>query len=164
MRYMLLMRHANAAFPDPGMTDYDRPLTEVGRLEAARAAAKLLDSGLLPDKVYCSPARRAAETLALVSEVVGLDRGIVTEMGELYSGDPATYLETVHSAAEDRVTLLVGHNPMLEDCALALADDGNEEDIARLRNGFPTGAIAVVRLTGMNGATKGFLERVIATH
>jgi phosphohistidine phosphatase len=156
MRYMLLMRHANAAFPDPGMTDYERPL------EAARAAAKLVDTGLLPDKVLCSPARRAAETLALVSEVAGIRRDIVTEMGELYSGDPSTYMQTVQSAADDRVTLLVGHNPMLEDCALALAEDGNEEDIAKLRNGFPTGAIAVVRLTGVNGSTKGYLERVIS--
>jgi phosphohistidine phosphatase len=162
MRYVLMMRHANAAFPDPGMKDYDRPLTDLGRIEARTTATELAAVGLTPDVVLCSPARRAAETLEAVSPILGIDRNDVVELGELYSGDPETYVRKAKDSDENRVTMLIGHNPMLEDAAITLSENGNEDDIARLRNGMPTGAIAVLRLTGTNGATRAFLERFIA--
>lgn len=164
MRYMLLMRHANAAFPDPGTTDYDRPLTDIGRAEARSTAAMLADAGLLPDRVVCSTARRAAQTLEVVSSVLPIDAANVVELPTLYSGGPEVYADAVRRAAEDEVTLLIGHNPMIEDCALDLLDDGNEDDVNRLRSGFPTGAIAVLRLTGVNGSTAAYLERLLTTH
>ncbi|MCU0830771.1 MAG: histidine phosphatase family protein [Rhizobiaceae bacterium] len=161
MRYVLMMRHANAAFPDPGMTDYDRPLTDLGRVEARTTAAELAAVGLTPDLVLCSPARRAAETLETVSPILGIDSSDVRQVGELYSGGPETYVETAKQAHDNRVTMLIGHNPMLEDAAISLSEDGNEDDIALLRNGMPTGAIAVLRITGANGSTRSYLERLI---
>jgi phosphohistidine phosphatase len=38
--------------------------------------------------------------------------------------------------------LLVGHNPGLQDLALALAGGGDSETLARLRAKMPTGALA----------------------
>jgi phosphohistidine phosphatase len=162
MRYVLMMRHANAAFPDPGMKDYDRPLTEIGRMEARRTATELAASGLAPHVVLCSTARRAAETLDTVAPILGIAPADVVELSELYSGDPELYVRKAKAAEENRVTMMIGHNPMLEDAAIALSDEGNEEDIARLRSGFPTGAIAVFRLTGLNGSTRAYLERIIS--
>jgi phosphohistidine phosphatase len=161
MRYMLLMRHAQAAFPDPGMTDFDRPLTSHGHDQAKANARALALTGLTPDHVLCSPARRAMETLTHVVDMLGLETDSVQYMSTLYTGDPATYLAAANAAADSRITMLIGHNPMLEDCALELAKSGNDSDIACLRNGFPTGAIAVFKLTGKDRETSGILERLI---
>ena len=40
--------------------------------------------------------------------------------------------------------LLVGHNPGLQDLALALAGGGDAETLARLRARMPTGALATL--------------------
>ena len=40
--------------------------------------------------------------------------------------------------------LLVGHNPGLQDLALALAGGGDSETLARLRAKMPTGALATL--------------------
>ncbi len=46
--------------------------------------------------------------------------------------------------------LLIGHNPGLEQLALALADRG--ADLARLREKFPTGALATIVVGGESWA------------
>jgi len=38
--------------------------------------------------------------------------------------------------------MLVGHNPSIEDLALALCSDGNQDSLLKLRAGFPTAALA----------------------
>ena len=61
--------------------------------------------------------------------------------------------------------LIVGHNPGLHDLALALVGDGSSDDIARLREGYPTGALAEIRFeidhwSGLSPAS-GRLERLV---
>ena len=42
--------------------------------------------------------------------------------------------------------MLVGHNPGIAELAAHLAVHGRDEDRARLRRSFPTGALAVVSI------------------
>ena len=55
----------------------DQPLTEVGRGQAAAAAARLATAGA--EVVVCSPLRRARETAELVAQAAGLE--LVVEQG-----------------------------------------------------------------------------------
>ena len=41
--------------------------------------------------------------------------------------------------------LVIGHNPMTEDLAMAVSGDGDEAARAMLNHGFPTSGLAVVR-------------------
>jgi phosphohistidine phosphatase len=44
--------------------------------------------------------------------------------------------------------LLIGHNPGLEELVLALAGDGLDDSLERVRTKFPTSAIAVLSWYG----------------
>ena len=44
--------------------------------------------------------------------------------------------------------MLVGHNPMLEDAALALAKLGDADALEDLHMGFRTAGLAVIRFDG----------------
>ena len=57
--------------------------------------------------------------------------------------------------------LLIGHNPMMEDLAMALSGDGDADARNALVAGFPTSALAVIRFPGKLAETapgKGYLE------
>ena len=164
MRYLLLMRHANAAFPDPGMKDFDRPLTDLGWSEARATAQDLHEIGILPDRVYCSTARRARETLDAVTPLLTLAPDAIVSVDRLYAGGPSDYVDIAARDDAGDVIMVIGHNPMIEDAALALSVDGDPASISALRDGFPTAGIAVIRLDdGDGGSVDGFLERMIRT-
>ena len=57
--------------------------------------------------------------------------------------------------------LVVGHNPMMEDLAMALSGDGDEKARSALVAGFPASALAVIRFANDLSQTapgKGYLE------
>src|SRR5262245_57101438 len=63
MKHVILVRHASA---EQGERDRERPLSALGRSEAermARVLERLSASGFRPERLLCSPARRARETL-----------------------------------------------------------------------------------------------------
>ena len=71
MRELILLRHAHAEPGAAGQADFDRPLSSQGLAEAEAAGRWLADQGLVPDRVLCSPARRARETLEAVLSLTG---------------------------------------------------------------------------------------------
>ncbi|MGY1594196.1 SixA phosphatase family protein [Geodermatophilus sp. SYSU D00708] len=138
---LVLVRHAEAAH---AAVDADRPLTEHGSRAAAAIGAWLRRTGLVPDRVLVSPARRAAQTweqagAAAPSPVVDL---------RIYGNSVAALLAAVRETPDDVATLaLVGHNPSIQGLA-ALLDDGNGSPPARrgLEAGFRAGGVAVLDL------------------
>ena len=77
----------------------------------------------IPDLVLCSSAKRARETLDWVARHIGNGRVIYSD--SLYSTDAAGYVEFIRATANGDEVLLVGHNPMMEDVAMALSGDGD---------------------------------------
>jgi hypothetical protein len=63
MRRLYLLRHAKSSWEDVGLADHDRPLAPRGRRAAKAIGRHLRDSGIEPELVLCSSARRAQETL-----------------------------------------------------------------------------------------------------
>jgi phosphohistidine phosphatase len=60
--------------------------------------------------------------------------------------------------------LVIGHNPMMEDLAFAVAGNGSEIACAALNSGFPTSGLAVIDFPGslVSAAPgKGYLEAFI---
>lgn len=136
-RTLVILRHAKAANPD-GVIDVDRPLTERGQLDARAAGAWLVEQGIVPDLVLCSPARRTRETwhgvalaLAAAPEVRYAD--------DVYNASLDELLDVIHTADGATTVLLIGHNPGLAELSAVLDPSG------ALPNGFPTSAIAVHR-------------------
>lgn len=146
-RYLFLLRHAKAAPSGLASADFERPLTERGLKDAAKMAALLVDLGVHPDRVLCSPAVRTRQTLEQIAMAIpGLKASYPADM---YLIGWEALLSQLRKQKDDvRSTLVVGHNPGIEDLAMSLADpdQGESEDLRRLQTKFPTAGLAVLKL------------------
>lgn len=148
MRQLILLRHAHAMPPAPGQDDADRPLSAQGVAEAEAAGAWLLDRGLRPDRVLCSPARRTRQTLEPVLAALGhVDQRL--EPG-IYEATPGALLALADEHREVPRLMLVGHNPGLEQLVALLASGPSGE-----YRGMPPAGIAVLQLPQHGGLEPG---------
>ncbi|HBN53237.1 MAG TPA: phosphoglycerate mutase, partial [Stenotrophomonas sp.] len=139
MRELILLRHAHAEPADNGLADIDRPLSPHGLAEAEAAGRWLLEQRLVPDRVLCSPARRARETLEAVLSLTGYVEQRLEE--RIYDATPGTLAALVDEHREVERLLLVGHNPGMERL-VALMHSGQSGDY----RGMPTASVAVLSL------------------
>lgn len=152
VRTLLLLRHAKSSWADPLVSDHDRPLAPRGEHAAQRIAAHLRTAGIRPELVLCSSARRTRDTLDALRPVLDATSEIRIE-DDLYGADAREMIDrlrtldpTVSSA------MIIGHNPGLQELALALAGDGVESAARQLRAKFPTCALATLDLSGSDWA------------
>jgi len=160
MSRLYLLRHAKASWAEPGMRDFDRPLDRGGRADAAQTGVRMLAAGYRPERVLCSSARRARETLdGLTQGPVEKDR--VHFLDQLYTDDAQGYLALIRDNGDAASLLVIGHNPMMEDLASAISRDGDASALAALSGGFPTSGLAVIRFAdgfGEAAPGRGYLE------
>ena len=116
--------------------------------------------GHVPDRVLCSTARRARETLQLAQAGLGTTPPVSFDDG-VYWGSAEQLLDLIRRVPPAARTLLVvGHDPAIAELALTLtatsspAHVGAVSDAApaamldRMRAKFPTAAIAVLEFAG----------------
>jgi phosphohistidine phosphatase len=144
MKRVYLLRHAKSSWKDRSLADRDRPLAGRGR-RAAKAMARHLEAERIrPDLVLCSPARRTRETLERVERAFG-DRVDARLDESLYGASEAELFELLEGLPREvESVMLIGHNPGLEELALALASEG--EALPRMREKYPTAALATIDL------------------
>lgn len=148
MPTLLLLRHAKSSWKDDELDDFDRPLNSRGRRAAPAMGEVLLERGLVPGRVLCSPAERTRETWALVAEILGADVP-ASYPDPLYLAEAGDILDVVRrEGGRAERLLVVGHNPGLQDLAVALAADGDDELRARMAGKFPTAALAILSVEG----------------
>jgi phosphohistidine phosphatase len=157
MRTLYLLRHAKSSWDDPALPDHERPLAPRGRRDAERIAEHLRRRGITPALVLCSSAVRTQETLDLLQPALAEVAVEVEE--ELYGASSETLLERIRSVSDEVSSLLlIGHNPGLQDLALALASSGAE--LERLEAKFPTAALATLALARWSTLAPGDAELV----
>ena len=148
---LALLRHANSAPGASGVRDFDRPLSAGGEKAAAWMGQHLRDRGFVPDRILCSPARRARATLECLGE--GFENFPGLEFPEeFYLATPGTLLNHIALVGDARRVLVVAHNPGLEDLANELAGRGAGSTGAQaaLGLGFAASALAVFEVGGPN--------------
>jgi phosphohistidine phosphatase len=140
---LLLLRHAKSSWDDPSLPDHDRPLAKRGRKAAERVGAHLRRADAAPDLVLCSSSRRTRETLqrlALGTAEISVEDG-------LYAASDEALLARLREVPEEVPTaLVIAHNPGMQDLAIDLAGPDLGDEAARLRERFPTGALATFEL------------------
>ena len=143
MRRLILLRHAKSDWPE-NTPDRDRPLAERGRAQAPLMGGYLAGEHIIPDLALVSPAKRTQETWALFSAAYS-EKIRARKEPRLYATNAEAMIGLVAEAPDEARTLLVcGHNPGAHEAALALVGHGDRYAFARLRDGFPTCAIAIV--------------------
>jgi phosphohistidine phosphatase len=143
----------------PGVRDFDRPLDASGIADAEAMGAAMRACGYVPDLTICSNARRARETLEGLAG--NADTGRVLFFDKLYTEDAAGYLSLIRDNGSFGSLLVIGHNPMMEDLAMAISGGGEEAARGTMNHGFPTSGLAVVRFDGDLSAAApgaGYLE------
>ena len=112
---VVLVRHAIAEERRPGLRDAARKLTPEGKDKLEKAARGLKRLGNEPDRILTSPLVRAAETAAVLAEV--LAPGVRPEtFAPLAPGHAPR--EVREALPEDEGTVvLVGHEPDLGELA-----------------------------------------------
>ncbi len=142
---LLLLRHAKSSWDEPSLADSDRPLAPKGRKAAARIGEHLRAEGLTAELVLCSSALRTRETLEALASAFE-DAQVLIE-DRLYGAGDDDLLARLREVPDSVTTAaLIGHNPGAHDLALSLVRSG--KDLRRMRNKFPTGALAVLDLDG----------------
>ncbi len=143
-----LLRHAKSSWAVAGIADSDRPLAPRGERDARRLAKHLGEHGVAPALVLCSSSRRTRETLELIAGALPRKAKIVVEDG-LYAASAGDLLQRL-GGIPDAIpsALLIGHNPGIQDLAMTLA--GNGVGLERVREGFPTCALATIRMPALN--------------
>jgi phosphohistidine phosphatase len=140
----MLLRHAKSDWSKPGERDHDRTLAARGRADAPRVGAYMASHGLVPDLVVCSTARRARETYDLVAAAFAKPPKLVHDP-RVYDNNPDVLSEVIRKTGRDvHVLLLVGHNPSFQSFADAMTASGHGDARQRLREKFPTAALAVI--------------------
>lgn len=150
MKRLFLLRHAKSSWDEPGLPDHRRPLAARGRRACDVIAEHLRAEGVAPQLVLCSPARRARETLERVAG--GLpERFELRIKPELYGASASELAEVLRELADEfDSVMLIGHNPGIQQLAIALAAPG--EGAEGVVGKFPTAALATLAFEGGWGA------------
>ncbi len=146
LQRIFLLRHAQAAWPAPGESDFDRALDDKGRIEASVIAGLVAGHGYIADRVLCSGARRCRETAETVTRAFGRDFPIKIAP-ELYHGMTDSYLAVIGAEKNAQSLMIVGHNPTIEELMETLV--GPDATWSAISGGYPTAGFAVIdRATG----------------
>lgn len=160
MSRLFLLRHAKAIAAKPAMKDFDRPLDKEGISSLDKLAKAMKASEILPGKVLLSASCRTRETASGLIERLAIDVEMIVDE-TIYGGGAGEYIQAIKKHAGSESLMLVGHNPSIEDLALALCGDGDPFSVSRLKSGFPTAALATITFDGPLSAIargQGFLE------
>lgn len=144
MSVLYLLRHAKSSWDDSGLEDRERPLAPRGRRASALIAEHLRGDHVAPALVLCSSALRTRETLAAILPVLEGEVEIRIEDGIYGAGVDALLARLSDVPDSLPSVLLIGHNPSIHELALTLAGRGDGLD--RLRERFPTGALATLSI------------------
>src|SRR6478609_2203520 len=151
IRTLLLLRHAQTEDSRPGHRDHDRRLTATGEEQARAVGRFVADRGLAVDRVLCSSAVRARQTLELIGERVTIDPSRIVISDRLYNAGTDTLIEAIRELdGADQIALVVGHAPALPGVAYELADPDSStpEATAAIADRFPAATLAWLQFDG----------------
>ena len=123
MRTLFLIRHAKSSWDNPGLRDFNRPLNERGFREAPRMALILRETGVKPDLIVSSPAKRALTTALFFAEAFGIPEDAVLREPDIYEAHPSEIFRIISALPDTaEVVLMFGHNPTFTEVANAFTD------------------------------------------
>lgn len=124
MKTLFLVRHAKSSWSTPGMRDFDRPLNERGMNDAPKMASFLQKSGMAPDLLVSSPAKRAITTARSFAAVFRINESDIVLNPDIYEAEPTDVLRIISELPETSSTAMIfGHNPTFTDIANRFSED-----------------------------------------
>jgi phosphohistidine phosphatase len=119
---LFILRHSKSDWRDSALSDHDRALNSRGKHDAEQLARWLKANSIRPNKVICSTALRARQTLQPIIEYLDLADGDIQYEERLYLASLKNLLQVIRAAKPNQGSLMiVGHNPGLDELVTYLA-------------------------------------------
>ena len=149
MDRLILMRHAKAERRSASGEDFDRPLTEEGRRDAAVIGVALAKDGLAPSLALVSASQRTVETWEAMQG--SFPKARMQVLRNLYNAAPMEILDALEGVTAATV-LVVGHNHGIHELSVGLLKEGGAGSavLGKVASRFPT-ATAVAFVIDGNG-------------
>ena len=147
-RLVYLFRHAKSSWSDPQLDDFDRPLNPRGERASEVMGEYFRLADIRPGLVVCSAALRTRQTLERVLPAIGEDTSVKYYRGLYLTGPQAMLDRLRRTPAGVRRVMLVAHNPGMQALAQSLVAGGPGQDLGRLAEKLPTGALAILVFRG----------------
>lgn len=109
---LYLTRHADAEVKKPGVSDFERELTQIGRETTEKMAIALKKMDVKIDLIVSSPLIRAVQTAEIFRNVMDVGSEIL-KLNELIPGSDFQSLLKIISHLDVESILVVGHEPYL---------------------------------------------------
>ena len=140
-RELLIFRHGKSDWGGDTVSDFDRPLARRGRKAVEHMASWLREQELLPQRILSSPAERARQTALRLCRHGDIAETRIQWHDAIYAADLGALLDVLANApGQDRLTMMVGHNPGLEELLEYLTGEAIEAPIGS--PALPTAALA----------------------
>jgi len=126
MKKIILIRHGKAEDSKLEISDFERSLTQKGKIVSKMVAQKLGSKENSPGIIITSPAFRALETAIIFSKEFEIDPGEIIMSSIIYYKLNFQYLPEILSLVEEdeSTVTLVGHNPSFTEIANTLCKEG----------------------------------------
>lgn len=112
MKTLILLRHGKSEVHRFNESDFERNLTERGKMNASDMGKFISTQINTPDFIFTSSAHRTVETAQLIASALSYSLDDIATTNELYLASSNAILKTINTIP-NRVNccLLVGHNP-----------------------------------------------------
>jgi phosphohistidine phosphatase len=125
---LIFVRHGRAEDTDSEFSDFERSLTQKGKIISRQMARKLIEQEKVPDIVITSPAFRAIETAFIFAEEFKFPYEKIITDSNLYYRMNSGYLTDIlsHTSNDVDVIMLFGHNPSFTEIPAKLSKGGSD--------------------------------------
>ena len=147
-RRLVIVRHAKASHT--AGTDFERPLTEVGREQSESIGKAMAKAGLKYQYALISSAKRTRQTWKFLAGKAKPKHCLVEYHDELYGASVSDVVDLVRQLPpEVRTAIVIGHEPTIAATTAYLAGpDSNESAVAQVKVGVPTATWSVLEADG----------------
>ncbi|RSX53796.1 phosphohistidine phosphatase [Bifidobacterium goeldii] len=140
---LIVMRHAKTE-PFNSGGDIAREITDKGAKQAKTVSKGLVDMRLVPDRIVCSSATRARQTLDKMLKTFGDDPKVDYRQSLYDGGMQAIFDELASTRDNNRVLMILGHEPTVSIASQWLASaDSDARHLDRLNLGLSPASMVI---------------------
>lgn len=116
MKTLLIIRHAKSGWDDLSLSDFERKLTDRGKLDATMMAKRIKKRSIGIDAFVSSPAKRAKKTAKIFMKEYEKDEKYLSLAPSLYEASVKDFYDVVENLDDKNTTVaLFAHNPTITE-------------------------------------------------
>ncbi len=114
MKTLFLVRHALSHLDYGNLKDFERILSNQGKIEAKLIGKKIFDMKNIPEHIISSGAQRAISTACILSHELNYDKDRIEINNSIYNSSFDNIVSIIKQTLNDyQKLMIIGHNPSL---------------------------------------------------